>query len=107
MIRRCAARIANRTADLCFRLGDWLVRLAYRLDPGNALMSELADEAPGPWDQGPAQAAPRSCMPNAPYGSAPQWALDVVKHRGGTIVGATTDPIWQHATCDKAKHTVT
>jgi hypothetical protein len=52
MIRRVAAQLCNRLADFLFRAGDRLIRLAYRLDPGNALMSELADEAPGPWDQG-------------------------------------------------------
>jgi hypothetical protein len=55
---------------------------------------------------GNAHAAPVSCMPNAPYGSAPQWAWDVMKKRGGDIVTSLDDPIWQNATCDAAKHTV-
>jgi hypothetical protein len=55
---------------------------------------------------GPAQADPQSCMPNAPYGRAPQWAVDVVKHRGGDIPTSATDPVWQHAMCDKSRRTV-
>jgi hypothetical protein len=30
-----------------------------------------------------AYAAPVSCMPHAPEGRAPQWAVDLVKQRGG------------------------
>jgi hypothetical protein len=45
MIRRVAARACKRLADILFRAGDWLVRLAFGLDPNNALMSELAHEA--------------------------------------------------------------
>src|SRR5271166_1210390 len=51
-------------------------------------------------------ARPQSCMPNAPYGRAPQWAVDVVKQRGGNIATSPEDPVWQNAVCDKAKHTV-
>jgi hypothetical protein len=46
-----------------------------------------------------------SCMPDAPNGRAPQWAVDVAK-REGDIATSATDPVWQHATCDKAHHTV-
>ena len=55
---------------------------------------------------GPIWAKPRSCMPDAPNGRAPQWAVDVVKRRGGNIATSPTDPIWQHATCDESHHTV-
>jgi hypothetical protein len=39
---------------------------------------------------------------------APKWALYVIKRRGGTMAMASpTDPIWQHATCDRRHHNVT
>jgi hypothetical protein len=43
MIRRAAAQLCNRLADFLFRVGDRLVRLAYRLDPGNDLVAALED----------------------------------------------------------------
>jgi hypothetical protein len=43
MIRRVAARLANKAADILFRAGDRLVRIAYRLDPGNDLVAALED----------------------------------------------------------------
>ena len=45
MIRRLAARACNLLADWLFMLGDRLIRLAYRLDPGNDLIAGLAAEA--------------------------------------------------------------
>lgn len=45
MIRRCAARILNRLADILFRLGDRLISAAYALDPCNELIEDLAREA--------------------------------------------------------------
>jgi hypothetical protein len=55
----------------------------------------------------PVAAKPQSCMPNAPYGRAPQWAVDLVRQRGGDLPASPDDPIWQQAVCDQAKHTVT
>lgn len=46
-----------------------------------------------------------SCMPDAPNGRAPQWAVDIAK-RQGDIATSPTDPVWQHATCDKVHHTI-
>jgi hypothetical protein len=45
MIRRGAARACNRMADWLFLAADRLVRIAYRLDPGNNLIAGLAAEA--------------------------------------------------------------
>jgi len=42
--------------------------------------------------------------------SAPQWAVNVVKKRGGDMWEkdpvSATDPIWEHAVCDKKHQTV-
>jgi hypothetical protein len=46
-----------------------------------------------------------SCMPHAPEGQAPQWAVDLEKRHGDHL--SATDPVWQHATCDERHHTVT
>jgi hypothetical protein len=56
---------------------------------------------------GPAAlAAPRSCMPNAPYGSAPQWAVEQQSKKTPADHLGADDPIWQHAMCDESRHSV-
>jgi hypothetical protein len=42
-MRRVAARACNRMADWLFLAADRLVRIAYRLDPGNDLVAALED----------------------------------------------------------------
>lgn len=47
---------------------------------------------------------PDSCF--ASNGHAAPWVMAVVKNCGGNIATSDVDPIWQHATCNKRRHTV-
>ncbi len=60
-----------------------------------------------PQTESQASDADSSCMPNAPEGRAPQWAVDLENTSGHDIATSPTDPIWQHADCNERDHTVT